>query len=173
MTDEISSTDIGYGLPGVSKMSFMRLAVLTLRVVLGWVFFYSGITKLFDPSWTASGYLQHAVPEANPFGGLWPVFATLPLVDVLVQWGLTLTGLGLLLGAFVRWNAFWAAFMMVMFWASSLPLEHAIFVDEHIVYIAVLMGLVAFGAGRIGGLDRYLENTPLVRNNPWLRYLLG
>jgi len=33
--------------------------------------------------------------------------------------------------------------------------------------------LDAFGAGRILGLDSYIEDTEIVRNNEWLRYFLG
>lgn len=103
---------------------------LGLGLLLGWVLFYSGITKVLDPSWTAAGYLEHAVAPGNPFGHVWPLLATPPATDLLVQWGLTLTGIGLIVGAFVRWNALCAAAMMVLFWASSLPLEHAILVDQ-------------------------------------------
>lgn len=147
--------------------------LVSLRVVLGWVLFYAGVTKVLDPSWTASGYLANAVSPANPFAGLWVALAGVPMIDVLVQWGLTLTGLGLVLGALVRWNAFWGSFMMLTFWASSLPLEHAILVDEHIVYVVVLASVAALGAGRVAGLDLILESTPLVERYPRLRYLLG
>lgn len=34
-------------------------------------------------------------------------------------------------------------------------------------------GLGAFGAGRILGVDAWLEDTVLVEHNPWLRLLLG
>ena len=36
-----------------------------------------------------------------------------------------------------------------------------------------LSGLGAIGAGRLLGLDAYLEDLELVRNNRWLRYILG
>ena len=42
-------------------------ALVSLRLVVGWVFLYAGVTKLLDPSWTARGYLAH-VPETIPFG---------------------------------------------------------------------------------------------------------
>jgi thiosulfate dehydrogenase [quinone] large subunit len=97
------------------------------------------------------------------------------------MWGLTLTGLALILGAFVRWSAFWGAVMMLFYWLASLqgglltglPLAHGWVVDDHIVYAALLFGLGAIGAGRIVGVDEYLESTSIVENNPWLRYLLG
>lgn len=155
-------------------------AIFLLRIVMGWTLFQAGIVKILDPSWTAAGYLMNAVPAGNPFT-FWTALAGTPFVDLLVIWGLTLTGLGLLLGAFVRWNAFWAAVMMLMFWASSLqggllqglPLEHGWVVDDHIVYALLLFGLGAFGAGRLLGLDAYLEDTRLVKRYPRLRYLLG
>lgn len=150
-------------------------ALLALRLVMGWTLFYAGVDKLLDPEWTAQGFLVHAIPEGNPFVGMWSMMASnyLWLIDPLVMWGLTLTGLGLMLGAAVRWNAFWAAMMMLFFWAASLPLEHGIVVDDHIVYALILFGLGALGAGRIIGLDQYIEETGLVEQNPKLRYLLG
>ena len=147
-------------------------AIVSLRVLVGWLFFYSGITKVLDPEWTASGYLLHGVPEGNPFGEIWVVLAGMPLVDVLFQSGLTLVGLGLILGAFTRWNAFWGSVMMLLVWASSLPLENGVVVDEHIVYIAVLFGLSAVGAGHVAGLDSYLESI-LAEDFPWLGYLMS
>jgi thiosulfate dehydrogenase [quinone] large subunit len=95
------------------------------------------------------------------------------LIDPPVTWGLTLTVLGLLVGAFVRWSAFWGAVQMLFFWAASMPLAHAILIDDHVVYALLLFGLGAFGAGRLLGLDRYLERADLVEAHPRLRYLLG
>jgi thiosulfate dehydrogenase [quinone] large subunit len=167
---------------------WVGVALLTLRVVMGWTLFQGGVTKLItyldanpDNNWTAAGYLANAIPPGNPFMGLWTSFAGSPLIDALNMWGLTLTGLGLIVGALVRWNAFWGAIMMLFYWAAALeggllaglPLAHGWVVDDHIVYAALLFGLGAFGAGRILGVDAYLEQTNVVRNNPWLRYLLG
>ncbi|MBV0925630.1 DoxX family membrane protein [Halomicroarcula limicola] len=163
-------------------------AILALRVTMGWVLLQGGLTKLItyldaDPAndWTAAGYLASAIPEGNPFVGMWGAMAGSPMVDLLVMWGLTLTGIGLIVGAFVRWNAFWGAVMMMMFWAASLqgglmaglPIAHGWVVDDHVVYAALLFGLGAIGAGRILGLDAYLEKLEVVKENAWLRALLG
>jgi thiosulfate dehydrogenase [quinone] large subunit len=174
-TFEYSETWIGYALVG-------------LRVVMGWTLLQGGVTKLVtyldgDPAtnWTAEGFLLHGVPEGNPLMGLWGSLAGSPLLDALVMWGLTLTGLGLILGAFVRWNAFWGAVMMLFFWAAALeggllaglPLEHGWVIDDHVVYAMLLFGLGAAGAGRTLGLDASIERFGIVRRNRWLRYLLG
>jgi thiosulfate dehydrogenase [quinone] large subunit len=103
------------------------------------------------------------------------------IIDMLNMWGLTLTGLALVLGAFVRWSAFWGATMMFFYWLAALqggllaglPLAHGWVVDDHIVYVFLLFGLGAFGAGRILGVDAWLERTEFVRNNRWIRWLLG
>jgi len=159
---EYSETWIGY-------------ALLALRLVMGWTLFYGGVTKVLDPEWSAEGFLLNAIPEGNPFTGLWATLANdwLWLVDPLNQWGLTLVGLALLVGAFVRWSAFWGAIMMLFYWAASLPLANGLVIDDHVVYAMLLFGLGAFGAGRILGLDEFLEDAGLVKRNPWLRYVLG
>ncbi|MFB6170042.1 MAG: DoxX family membrane protein [Haloarculaceae archaeon] len=163
-------------------------AVIALRVVMGWTLFQAGLTKLLtyldaNPGndWTAAGFLAHGIPEGNPFGGAWAAMAGNPAVDGLVMWGLTLTGLGLVLGALVRWNAFWGAVTMLLFWAASLegglaqglPVAHGWVIDDHVVYAALLFGLGAIGAGRLLGVDAHLERFEVVRTNRWLRLLLG
>ncbi|MFB6194539.1 MAG: DoxX family membrane protein [Haloplanus sp.] len=163
-------------------------AIVGLRIVMGWTLLQGGITKLItyldsNPGndWTAAGFLANAIPQGNPFVGLWASMAGNPLIDQLVMWGLTLTGLGLILGVLVRWSAFWGAVMMLFFWAASLhggllqglPLAHGWVIDDHMVYAMLLFGLGAIGAGRILGLDADIEDTDLVENNAWLRYLLG
>lgn len=154
-------------------------SLLLMRLSIGWIMFQGGVTKLLDPTWSAAGYLNN-VPAGNPFG-FWSMMAGMPMVDMLVTWGLLLTGLGILTGALFRFSAFWAAVMNLMFWASSLegglmqglPVAHGWVVDSHIVYIMLLFGLAAFGAGRIVGVDQYLEELEFVEENSWLKYLLG
>ena len=163
-------------------------AVVALRVTMGWVLFQGGITKLVtyldaNPAndWTAAGYLANAIPAGNPLTGFFASMAGNPLIDVLNMWGLTLTGLALILGAFVRWSAFWGAVMMLFYWLAALqggllaglPLAHGWVVDDHLVYAFLLFGLGAFGAGRILGLDARIEKLSIVENNRWLRLLLG
>jgi thiosulfate dehydrogenase [quinone] large subunit len=167
---------------------WLGYAIVALRVVMGWTLFQGGVTKLVtyldaDPSndWTAAGFLLNAIPEGNPLAWLWPILAEAPLIDVLNVAGLTLTGLGLILGAFVRWNAFWGAVMMLFYWLAALqggllaglPVAHGWVVDDHLVYAALLFGLGAIGAGRVLGVDAWLERREAVRSNPWLRLVLG
>jgi len=167
---------------------WLGYALVALRVLMGWTLLQGGITKLVtyldaNPGndWTAAGFLNNAIPAGNPLTGVWSAMAGVPMVDMLVMWGLTLTGLGLIVGALVRWNAFWGAVMMILFWMASLeggllqglPIAHGWVIDDHLVYAALLFGLGAFGAGRFLGLDAVLERFDLVGAYPRLRYLLG
>jgi thiosulfate dehydrogenase [quinone] large subunit len=177
----LNGTVLGREVAHEYSRTWTAYAIVGLRIVMGWTLFQAGIVKLLDPEWSAAGFLQFAVPEGNPFIGLWQGFAGSPIIDGLVAWGLTLTGLGLVLGVLVRWNAFLGAVMLLFFWAASLygglsqglPLEHGWLIDDHIVYALLLFGLGAFGAGRILGIDTIIEGSGFVKRNPWLRYILG
>lgn len=154
--------------------------VFILRIVMGWVFFQGGIVKVLNPNWTATGFLTNT-PDGNPFTAFWLNIAGNPTIDFLNAWGLTLVGLALLLGVAVRFAAFWGAVMMLFYWAASLtgglfqglPLAHGWVFDDHIVYALILFGLGAFGAGRILGLDKRIEESRLVDLYPWLKLGLG
>jgi len=174
-TNELETELFGRNARFNYSATWVGYALLGLRLIMGWTFFYAGITKVLDSGWSASGFLLNAIPEGNPFGGMWATMANeyLWLIDPLNAWGLTLVGLALMLGVFVRFSAFWGAIMMLFYWAASLPLANGIVIDSHIVYALLLFGLGAFGAGRILGLDAYLEERDVVRENRPLQYLLG
>ena len=174
VTFDYSETWIGY-------------SVLSLRVVMAYVFLSAGLEKLLDPEgWSAGPYLDpqsgFGVGEGNPLAGVFAeLSASAALVDPLVIWGQILIGLALLFGAFFRLAAFFGAIQMLLFWLAAfeggimagLPIEHGYLIDSSFVYALLLFGLGAIGAGRILGVDERLEETDLVQQNPWLRYLLG
>lgn len=173
--------------------TWIAYSVVLLRVVMGWVFLQAGLEKYtanglsgiqndpLDGGFSAAGYLENAVASGNPAMGLWDAMAGAAWVDPLVVWGQILVGVALLLGVLLRWAAFWGVVMMLMFWLShleggileGLPVENGWVIDSTLVYAGILFGLAAIGAGRILGLDARLEDTDVVQNNAWLRYVLG
>ncbi|MWV64418.1 DoxX family membrane protein [Halorubrum sp. JWXQ-INN 858] len=168
--------------------TWLAYSMLGLRLVMAWVFLQAGLAKLLeggigDPlAWSSAGFLQNAVAEANPLHGLFLWFANYAsLVDPLVIFGQILIGLALLFGVFFRFAALMGALQMAMFWTAAwngglmqgFPMDNGYFIDSSFVNMLILFGLGAWGAGRLLGVDRYLEETQVVKENPWLRYLLG
>lgn len=168
--------------------TWLGYSMLGLRVVMAWVFLQAGLEKLFegglgDPlAWSSAGFLNNAIAEANPLYGVFQFFANYTaVVDPMVVFGQILIGLALLFGVVVRFAALMGAIQMTFFWTAAwqgglmagFPVAHGYFVDSSFVYMLLLFGLGAWGAGRILGVDRVLEETELVENTPWLRYVLG
>jgi thiosulfate dehydrogenase [quinone] large subunit len=77
-------------------------------------------------------------------------------------------GGALILGITMRLAALGGALLTVLMWTAVLPPETNPFMDDHLVYAAVLVLLAVLGAGRTLGLGRRWEETPLVRRMPWL-----
>ena len=168
--------------------TWLAYSLLGLRFLMAWIFLQAGLEKLAEGGWTniggftAEGYLVHGVAETNPLKGLYMFFADiLWLVDPMVMFGQILIGLALLFGVFFRFAALMGGLQMLFFWMGAwqggllagFPVEHGYVFDSSFVNALVLFGLGAWGAGRILGLDARLEETEFVKNNPWLRYLLG
>lgn len=136
-----------------------KVSIFILRISMGWLFFYAGITKVLDPEWSAAGYLK----GAKTFSGfyLWLTSADLvSFISFINQWSLTLLGISLLLGIFVRLSSSLGSILMLSYYFPGLefPLvgTHSYIVDEHIIYILVLSLFVVFKAGRIWGIDGWL-----------------
>lgn len=168
--------------------TWLAYSMLGLRVVIAWVFLQAGLSKLFeggigDPlAWSSAGFLQNAVADANPLQGLFLFFADYAaILDPLVIFGQILIGLALLFGVFFRFAALMGAIQMLFFWTAAwngglmagFPVDNGYFIDSSFVYMLLLFGLGAWGAGRLLGIDRELEKTAIVEANPWLRFLLG
>jgi thiosulfate dehydrogenase [quinone] large subunit len=178
---ELRSTVAGFTAEG--KLHTLSVwFILALRLMMGIAFLQSGVDKVLSGSFSAGGYLGNvASTNGNPME---PVFAWmvetpwfLDFVNVAVPWGEVLIGLGLLVGGLTRLAAFFGAFMMLMFYFGNWDITHG-YINGDFAYMLVFLSVAAFGAGRILGLDPYIEEyqvggQALVERYPWLRYLLG
>lgn len=168
--------------------TWVGYSILGLRLVMAYIFLSAGLEKLAEEGWTnpggfsAEGYLVHGVDEANPLKGMFNFFAEfLWLIDPVVMVTQVLIGLALLFGVFFRLACLGGALQMLLFWMGAweggvlagLPVEHGYLIEYTFVYALVLFGLGAWGAGRLLGIDASLEETPIVQQNSWLKYLLG
>lgn len=148
--------------------------ILVLRLTMGWIFLWAGFDKLIN-GFSAEGFLLHATsgPLESWFKDLGGNTSALSVIDPLVTYSQVLMGFALFFGVFTRLTLFSAAAMMFMFYIAQFPPEHDLFVDYYIVYIVAYAMLGALGAGRILGLDSYIERLPSVRRYQRLKLLLG
>lgn len=133
---------------------FQKIALTSLRIVLGWFFFYAGITKIMNPAWTAAGYIK----GAQTFSFLYQALlhpTVLTIINHLVAWGLTLIGISLIIGCLVRISAWSGIALMFLFYFPILqfpyPDAHSFIVDQHIIYSFALLVLLAFKAEQVWG----------------------
>lgn len=155
--------------------SQQKIYIVGLRVALGFLFSYAGITKLLNPSWSAEGYLK----GAKTFPDLYNLLlqpSILPIVNFINEWGLTLLGISLLIGIAVRLSSQLGALLMLLYYfpALAFPLVgHSFLVDEHIIYALALLLLGSVRAGRFWGLETWCSNLPICSRYPKLRGWLG
>lgn len=153
-----------------------KIALVGLRVALGWLFFYAGITKLLNPDWSAAGFLANA----KTFSGFFQWFASpeiLPITNFLNEWGLTLIGASLILGIFVRVSSIFGVMLMALYYLPILTFPYAgtssFVVDQHIIFILVLILLASLRAGRYYGLENWCSGLPICSKFPKIRSWIG
>lgn len=134
---------------------FQKFSLFILRVTTGWMFFYAGITKVLNPQWSAEGYIK----GAKSFTWFFQVILNpdvLPIINFMNKWGLLLLGVSLILGLFVRISSLLGILLMALYYIAlgfPYPNPHSYIVDEHIIYIGILLFFATIKAGRYGGLD--------------------
>jgi len=149
-----------------------------LRIGMGWLLLWPFLDKLLglgfatgpEDAWIAGGsptfgYLKFAT--SGPFASLFQSLAGNPVVDWLFMLGLLFVGLALLLGIGVNIAGYSGAMMMLFLWLSRLPPENNPVLDEHIVYMIVLIGLARVKAGQWFGLGKWWSR--LVKDYPFLQ----
>ena len=149
-----------------------------LRISLGFIFLWSFLDKLFglnfstpaDKSWLLGnsptfGFLSNS---QGPFSGFYKAIAGNIFVDWLFMLGLLLVGLALILGIFMRMASYSGSLMLILIYLASLPLEHNPIIDEHIIYLLVLILLPYLKSGNYLGFGRLWSRMNLVRKYGFL-----
>jgi thiosulfate dehydrogenase [quinone] large subunit len=145
---------------------YFDIVLVILRVVMGWFFFYAGITKVLNPEWSAAFYLKDAQTFSSFFEFLLQP-GILPIVNFMNAWGLTLLGMSLILGIFVKISAPLGALLMILYYFPELNFpyvgEHSMIIDDHIIYAIILILLMVSNAGAKFGLDRFIFSKTISR----------
>ena len=150
------------------------------RISLGWVFLWAFLDKTFglgrgtpaENAWIdggspTNGFLANA--PTGPFEDFYKDLAGAAWADWLFMIGLLAIGVALILGIGMRIAAIAGALLLVLMWTAVLPPENNPFMDDHLIYAMVLIGLAAVNAGDTWGLGKQWATTGLVRSYPILR----
>jgi thiosulfate dehydrogenase [quinone] large subunit len=136
-----------------------------LRIALGWIFLWAFLDKTFgiyptaaENAWIAggsptTGFLANA--PSGPFAELFHALAGSPLVDWLFMLGLLGIGLALIFGIAMRLATWSGSILLGLMWLAVLPPEHNPLIDDHIIYILVLILLYKTNAGNAYGLQNW------------------
>ena len=141
--------------------------LVALRLLLGWYFLYEGIVKIANPDWSSYGYLMDS---QGFFAGIFHSMAAkanvVVVADWLNKWGLTLIGLGLLLGFLTQYALFFGMLLLIMYYCSHPPLASItylmpqegsyLWVNKTLIEIFTMALLMAFPTGQIVGIDRFI-----------------
>ncbi|WUR56417.1 hypothetical protein OG979_02365 [Actinomadura citrea] len=150
------------------------------RFALGWVFLWAFLDKTFglghetpaakawiDGGSPTEGFLAHS--PAGPFADFYHDIAGAGWADWLFMIGLGGIGAALVLGVGMRIAAVAGAALLVMMWSAVLPPENNPFMDDHLVYAILIVGLALVSAGDTLGLGRWWGGTRLVKRLPFLK----
>lgn len=154
----------------IKKLCGLQLySLVTGRVLMGWYFLYEGVVKLFNPNWTSFGFLKSAQGLLqNVFQNMAEHPVLLSIIDFLNIWGLILVGLSLMLGLLSRLSSIGGMVLVLLYYFAHPPIiaaqqlavdiDHAVWVDRNLIFVALLAILYAFPTSHIFGLDRLLNN---------------
>lgn len=150
-----------------------------LRFSIGFIFLWAFFDKLFglgfatspDKSWLHSvsptvGFLKFG--STGIFSNIFHGLAGNSLIDWLFMLGLLFVGAALLLGICVRIAGYAGSLMMFLIYLSLFPPKNNPLIDEHIIYILVLIGLTKTDASSTLGLGKWWQKTKLVKKYPFL-----
>jgi thiosulfate dehydrogenase (quinone) large subunit len=145
--------------------SLQKNALIILRVLIGWHFLYEGIIKLYNPAWTAKGYLVSA-EFFRPFFVWLAGDKMISAVDTLNIVGLIAVGLTLMLGFKVRWGSIAGILLLLMYYLAHPPfgaipqgpVEGSYWiVNKNLIEIAALFVIYIFPTSAVFNLEKLVS----------------
>jgi thiosulfate dehydrogenase (quinone) large subunit len=120
--------------------------IIAVRIALGFLMAYAGLSHIADPNWSAAGYLMHTQTLPSVFH----FFARpdiLPLTNFANEWLLLLVGLSMMSGLFIGAFSVIGAILMALYYLPILHFPYvgnnAFLIDEHIIYILIFLFFAA------------------------------
>jgi len=149
-------------------------ALVLLRIAIGWHFFYEGMVKVLNPSWSSKTYLLDSGGFAKSlFDWIAHNPTALSLTDFMNAWGLTLIGLSLLIGLLTRYATLAGMFLLALYYLSHppfpgieslFPADGSYFIiNKTLIELFALYVVFAFPTSHIVGIERLLKNIKTIK----------
>ena len=153
-------------------------ALAVARILLGWIFLWAFLDKTFGfgfPTPRNGAWINGGSPTTGYLGSLsgmldsmFSIFTEVAWVDWLFMLGLLGIGSALILGIGIRIAAVTGTLLLFLLWLTSLPIATNPFVDEHVIY-AALLWTVALGLSQQKlSLAKWWQTKSFAATSPWL-----
>jgi thiosulfate dehydrogenase [quinone] large subunit len=165
--------------PKLSEYVRTEYVWASARIGLGFIILWAFLDKTFglgfatkaSSSWInggspTTGFLKFAT--SGIFEGLFTGLAGNAVVDVLFMLALLLVGVALILGVGMKIATISGALLMLLLWMANVPPANNPILDDHIIYLILLIGLMKVRAGQTLGLGKWWSNVSLVKRFPIL-----
>ncbi len=149
------------------------------RILLGLIFLWAFFDKWIGLGYATSsskawmnggsptnGFL-HGVE--GPFSSFFHSLAGNVWVDWLFMIGLLGIGLALTFGIVVRLAAVTGSILLFLMWMASLPIQTNPIIDDHLVYITLLLAIAYGLPQQKWSLAKWWRSQPLIKRNAWLQ----
>jgi thiosulfate dehydrogenase [quinone] large subunit len=158
---------------------YTKLLLALLRVSVGFIFLWAFLDKTFGLGFStvpAKAWINGGSPTggylANNQGFFSQVFNSMsdsPVVVWLFMLGLLGVGFAYFFGIGMKIASVSGALMMFFIYLSQLPIKANPFLDQHLIYILLLILLARLQAGEYFGLGVWWKQLNFVKNNNWLQ----
>lgn len=143
------------------------VSLVLLRLFIGWHFLYEAILKLYNPAWTAKGYLLSAT-FLKPFFYWLAGDSLIGAVNTLNIAALLIVGISLLVGFKTNWASIIGIGLLVMYYFAHPPLlslpqgpaEGSYWIiNKNLIEAVALLVVFAFPTTHVFGLERLFQKS--------------
>jgi uncharacterized membrane protein YphA (DoxX/SURF4 family) len=151
----------------MKSIKYLTWLLTAVRMLVGWHFLYEGIVKMFDPGWSSAAYLAGSHWLFSGFFH-WIVVhpSALAIADFANIWGLTLIGIALILGLFIRVASAGGILLLALYYIANPPIPGSeglhgegsyLLVNRNLIELAILVLFVLIPSIYSYGIDRLIK----------------
>ncbi|WP_297335231.1 DoxX family protein [Algoriphagus sp.] len=154
--------------PSTPLSTAQTVALVLLRLFVGWHFLYEGVIKFHSPSWTSKGYLLSATYLESFFTWL-ASESMIFIVDTLNITALLWVGIALILGFKTRFASMVGIGLLLLYYFAHPPFPNYPqgitegsywIINKNLIEAAALLIVFLFPTSKIFGLERlFVKST--------------